>query len=87
MTGESADTVRRKVNQMIERGYFVNAYIDQSGKVVLADRDKMSEVVGNTTGRKDYVTVTCPSCGGINRPPKGQTAKCEFCGAYISDQA
>lgn len=86
MTGETVDTVRQKVNQMIEKGYFVNAYIDQSGKVVLADREKMNEVVGNNVGVKDLVTVTCPNCGGINRLHREQTGKCEFCGAYISDQ-
>lgn len=86
MTGETVDKVRQKVNQMIEKGYFVNAYIDQSGKIVLADRQKMDEVVGNNVGQKDLVTVTCPNCGGINRLNKGQTGKCEFCGAYISDQ-
>lgn len=86
MTGETAETVRIKVNRMIEKNYFVNAYIDQSGKIVLADRDQMNQVVGNNDGRKDFVTIACPSCGGVNRLTKGQVGKCEFCGAYISDK-
>lgn len=86
MTGETAETVRIKVNRMIEKNYFVNAYIDQSGKIVLADRDQMNQVVGNNDGRKDFVTIACPSCGGVNRLVKGQVCKCEFCGAYISDK-
>lgn len=86
MTGETAETVRIKVNRMIEKNYFVNAYIDQSGKIVLADREKMNDVVANNDGRKDFVTIACPSCGGVNRLAKGQIGKCEFCGAYISDK-
>ena len=86
MTGETAETVRIKVNRMIEKNYFVNAYIDQSGKIVLADREQMNQVVGNNDGRKDFVTIACPSCGGVNRLAKGQVGKCEFCGAYISDK-
>lgn len=86
MTGETAETVRIKVNRMIEKNYFVNAYIDQSSKIVLADRDQMNQVVGNNDGRKDFVTIACPSCGGVNRLVKGQVCKCEFCGAYISDK-
>ena len=86
MTGETAETVRIKVNRMIEKNYFVNAYIDQSGKIVLADREQMNQVVGNNNGRKDFVTIACPSCGGVNRLTKGQVGKCEFCGAYISDK-
>ena len=86
MTNETAETVRIKVNRMIEKNYFVNAYIDQSGKIVLADREQMNQVVGNNDGRKDFVTIACPSCGGVNRLVKGQVCKCEFCGAYISDK-
>ena len=86
MTGETAETVRIKVNRMIEKNYFVNAYIDQSGKIVLADREQMNQVVGNNDGRKDFVTIACPSCGGVNRLAKGQVGKCEFCGAYISEK-
>ena len=86
MTGETVENVRKNVNRMIEKGYFVNAYIDQSGRIVLADREKMNDVVANNDDRKDFVTITCPSCGGVNRLAKGQIGKCEFCGAYISDK-
>ena len=86
MTGETAETVRIKVNRMIEKNYFVNAYIDQSGKIVLADREKMNDVVANNDDRKDFITIICPSCGGVNRLAKGQVGKCEFCGAYISEK-
>ena len=86
MTGETAETVRIKVNRMIEKNYFVNAYIDQSGKIVLADREKMNDVVANNDDRKDFITIICPSCGGVNRLAKGQVDKCEFCGAYISEK-
>ena len=71
---------------MIDKCYFVNAYIDQSGKIVLADREKMNDVVANNDGRKDFITIICPSCGGVNRLAKGQVGKCEFCGAYISEK-
>ena len=86
MTGDTVENVRKNVNRMIEKGYFVNAYIDQSGKIMLADREKMNQVVGNNDDRKDFITITCPSCGGVNRLVKGQVCKCEFCGAYISDK-
>lgn len=86
ITGETSETVRQKVNRMIQKSFFVNAYIDQSGKIVLAERSKMNEVVGNNDDRTDFVTVTCPSCGGVNRLAKGQVGKCEFCGAYIGDK-
>lgn len=86
MTGDTVENVRKNVNHMIEKNYFVNAYIDQSGKIVLADRGQMNQVVGNNDGRKDFITITCPSCGGVNRLVKGHVGKCEFCGAYISDK-
>ena len=46
----------------------------------------MNDVVANNDGRKDFVTIACPSCGGVNRLAKGQVGKCEFCGAYISEK-
>ena len=86
ITNATPEAVRQNVRRMIDKCYFVNAYIDQSGKIVLADREKMNDVVANNDGRKDFITIICPSCGGVNRLAKGQVGKCEFCGAYISDK-
>ena len=86
ITNSTPEAVRQNVRRMIDKCYFVNAYIDQSGKIVLADREKMNDVVANNDDRKDFITIICPSCGGVNRLAKEQIGKCEFCGAYISDK-
>lgn len=80
LTGASEQAVRENMAKMLQRKFFVNAYVNQAGEVVVPD----------TTGTADAAQIisrTCPSCGGVNQVVKGKACKCRFCGVYINGQA
>lgn len=96
--GTSPDVVKKNLENMISKKFFVNAYVDierncivfpSSNNVNASTNNTQSNVQQNTSQPEiEYVTVTCKSCGGINKIIKGKVAECDFCGSPIrEDQA
>jgi hypothetical protein len=95
-TGTSVDVVKKNLEKMISKKFFVNAYIDvESNCIIFPASNNNINVSTNTTQFNvqqntkqpeiEYVTVTCKSCGGINKVIKGKVSECDFCGSPIKE--
>ena len=94
-TGQSYDAVHRNVQNMIEKGFLKNAYIDErTREVVLPNAAPVSPqndaptyastinaVSTNPVPLKTKI-VACPCCGA-NNTITGDTGECEYCGSPL----
>ena len=80
---------------MIKKKYFVNAFINEetNGIVIGNIIPRKEEVVQSVNKmestqqnfkRIEYMSVTCPGCGGINKVEKGKSCECEYCGSPLN---
>lgn len=79
------NVVLKNLEKMIDKKYFVNAYIDREHNSIVINSHTAPANV-QTKPTEEYVTLTCKSCGGINKVPKNGIADCEYCGSPISAQ-
>lgn len=89
--GESVDSVRGNVEQMIKLGFMVNAYINRDTNcVVFAGRAVYAAPAGTRSepspaaDASDVRTVVCKGCGATNKIPAGGAGECEFCGSRLT---
>lgn len=87
-TGQSVDQVMENVKAMIDRKFFVNAYIDNDRNcLVFPQKGTVDEAAAASASEPnvmtEYVDVTCKGCGAANRIRLGTVAECEFCGSKI----
>ncbi len=75
---------------MINKGYFVDAYIDSDRNhlVFAQDNDAVAQQENNTEQQifssAAFVAVACPGCGATNKVQKGTVGECEFCGNSLT---
>ena len=75
------DDAVKDLRGMIEKGYFVGAYIDTNlREIVLTKNAPQHEVA--TAAHAPSRIVTCCSCGANNRVV-GPTGECEYCGSHL----
>ena len=78
--GKTAAFVKKDLEVMIRKGFFVDAVIDHAAnEIVIAGRHSFAAGV-NPDQVKD---VTCKGCGASNRIIAGQIVKCPYCGSYL----
>lgn len=89
--GKSEDEIRKNLDIMIKKKYFTNAYVDlKENRVVISNAKPVNNVPENYTAPTinpddiEYVSITCPSCGGVNKVEKGTVYECDFCGSHIN---
>lgn len=90
-TGTSVDVVKKNLNYMIKKNFFVDAFINEQDNLLVlpstAQREQGQQNWQNgaasTSAQTELVVLTCPSCGGINKIPKGTVADCDFCGSPL----
>ncbi|MGE5628608.1 MAG: hypothetical protein ACM3X7_10950 [Solirubrobacterales bacterium] len=88
-TGHSVNFVKMDIQKMINKKYFVDAYIDiETGKIVIrglniqpkpskADKPAEKEIKAETE------RIKCHGCGAINYRLKGKAVNCEYCGSLL----
>lgn len=87
--GASQDEVRRNLKDMIDKKYFVNAHIDEDTNCIIIKAVKSSQEISEDQHeaaddqQMQYTSVTCKSCGGMNKILKGMVSECEYCGSPI----
>ncbi|WMJ86053.1 hypothetical protein [Anaerocolumna sp. MB42-C2] len=87
----SQDVVKDNLQIMINKKFFVDAYIDEiNNRVVfqtgVREVPQYNEFESNIQNQyAEYVTVTCKSCGGINKVLKDKVGECEYCGSPIKN--
>ena len=89
------DVVRNNLDLMIKKKYFVNAFInEETNGIVIGNiiprKEEAVQSVNKTEStqqnfkRIEYMSVTCPGCGGINKVEKGKSCGCEYCGSPLN---
>jgi hypothetical protein len=82
--GTSLDIVKRNLQTMIKKGYFINVSIDDQKNCLVFGNE--ADVLQNTNTSQltaEFETVACPGCGAPNKVQKGAGSKCEYCGAPL----
>lgn len=88
---QSIDFVTNDIQKMINKKFFIDAYIDQNtNEIVFQNNDNTvakEAVIEDKPIKEDKLVkvkvITCKGCGASNSIPKGTTAQCEFCGSAI----
>lgn len=79
--GKPQAVVKKNIELMIKRNYFVNAYINhETNQLVIA---KTSDININQKVNGEQLVCNCKNCGATNRIVKGNGANCDYCGTPI----
>lgn len=89
--GTSLDDVKKNLQKMIDKKYFVNAYLDtKENRIVFpsmagqkSTQTQQFQNVNMDAPKVEYTTITCKNCGAMNKAIKGNVTECEFCGSQI----
>lgn len=93
--GTSENVVRKKLELMIRKKYFANAFIDQNlNRIVVATKQNAAVSTAQRPQTNapvmsqavEMVTVKCKGCGGINTLQKGVVGECDYCGSSIKGE-
>lgn len=83
--GIPQEQVKGELKDLIHRGYFKNAHINnQTNCVVICDEEN-GIVTGQPLSPSDMEIIRCSCCVGINKVPKGMAALCDFCGMPLKE--
>ena len=93
-TGESVNTVIKRLNKMIDKNFFVNAHIDLNrNEIVISNgtwqQNLQTYAQANQEAQSQYpksgrtITVKCSGCGAVNTKYEGYSSTCEYCGTTI----
>lgn len=79
-SGESHNTVVKKLTLMLRYGFFPGSYIDTSKNCLVFPDDKKPE----EDATAEYLNIKCPNCGATSSIKKGTTGECAYCGSKLS---
>jgi ABC-type spermidine/putrescine transport system permease subunit II len=79
-SGKTAAFVKKDLERMIRKRFFVNAVIDHAAnELVIKGLDSFASGISP----EQVKAATCKSCGASNRIIIGQVVKCPYCGSYM----
>jgi len=85
-TLQSVDFVKNDLQKLIDKKYFVNAYIDANlNEIIIGHRYDQSsqENIQSNLSSAEYESIRCSGCGAVTSVPIGTSAVCEYCGAQL----
>ncbi|MGE5628607.1 MAG: hypothetical protein ACM3X7_10945 [Solirubrobacterales bacterium] len=88
-TSRSVDFVKNDIQKLIDKKYFINAYIDDdTDEIVIGEHNIQANTNSAYKGvhqRKPQETesVKCSGCGAMNYRSKGAVINCEYCGSLL----
>ena len=89
-TAQSADFVKKDMQKMIDKKFFVNAVIDEAAKEIVIGGKTASAPASVSVSRQTQTTeqselekYTCSGCGASGTKPKGTLSICEYCGSTV----
>lgn len=85
----SYDKAAKDLQEMINKGYFSNAYIDVSNREIILpsyikQQSERNGSLKNNNEQAKVKSVICKNCGGNNEVIEGQVCECEYCGSPIN---
>ncbi|MCI8335099.1 MAG: hypothetical protein HFH25_11040 [Lachnospiraceae bacterium] len=89
-TGTSVDVVKKNLQYMIKKEFFVDAFInEQENRLVLPSMEQRTQQnqamqkEASGAAEQELVACICPCCGGMNKIAKGTTGECDFCSSPL----
>lgn len=87
-TGVSVETAKKNILEMINKGYFINAYLDfERNTLVFPTVNASPSSAPQQAATTEYITINCKGCGATNKVQPGAVVECEFCGTSISGRS
>lgn len=86
VTHTSEVVVKRKLNTMIHKKFFGDAYINEITNCVIISSLTGEKVNNIEKDPKEYISFKCTYCGGITRVIKGKVGECEYCRARLQEE-
>ncbi|WP_025027131.1 hypothetical protein [Caldalkalibacillus mannanilyticus] len=93
ITGNPHSTVHQDITQMIKKGYFKEAYINEAtGEIIFPPPvtpkseppiSAEPEIAPTPTPSTKFIQATCKSCGAHTRITQNETLECEYCGMLV----
>ena len=88
----SCEEVVNDLKTMIDKGYFLNAYVDLGSREFVIRTREYEPINVNGSSSFNEVqeekpkmkVVVCRNCGGNNTILEGEVSECEFCGSPLS---
>ena len=82
-TSKSRDFVKKDLQLMITKGYYVDMEIDMAANKIIPGIKTAQALAAMQANKDKYEKYTCPDCGGSGVKPKGEQKACEYCGSII----
>jgi len=85
-TGQSVDFVRKDLQTMIGKRFFVNATIDMAANEIVIGRGNkgaQAASAGVAVAQEEQERYSCAGCGASGAKPKGRAAQCDYCGSVV----
>lgn len=80
----------KDLQKMIDKGYFLNAYIDIAQREIVMPERRNTQLTEpqlysqiNVVDQPEMKVVICKNCGGNNKIVDGTVCECEFCGSLL----
>ena len=81
-TSQSVDFVRKDLQKMIDKKFFVQTYIDNNtNEIVVSGENSAAKPVSHQPPNAEMTAISCANCGAVNQIVKGGSANCEYCGS------
>jgi len=74
------DFVKKDMQTMIKKGFFVNAMIDMAAEMIIIN----PSVIPVQGGAVEYEVFRCPGCGASGSRIKGMLGYCDYCGSPVN---
>jgi len=78
-TSKSVYLVKKDLQKMISRSFFVNATIDIAANKIIV----CAETLSTQGGSAEQEVFYCPGCGAAGTRVKGMIGYCEYCGSPV----
>lgn len=80
-TAKSEAETMENLTYMINQNWFVNAFINRDTQCLVITRTNPENNIN--ADKNEYISCTCPACGGVSKVLRGKSSKCDFCGGTI----
>ncbi len=83
-TSQSIDFVKKDMQTMIDKKFFVKAYINKdTNEIIISKESKTKAPISNQSTTKEVTPVSCNCCGAMNEIIRGEITNCEYCGSPL----
>ena len=87
-TGKQYDVVKKDVQNLIDKGFLKNAYINENTREVVLPsaaptHTNVGQPIGNTVPAAAQTRVVACPCCGANNTVSGTLGECEYCGSPL----